>query len=48
MRSTSGMMRLISRSLLVPKTLAISLLINAIFPAELEDSPVFSGLQCAC
>ena len=34
MRSTSGIMRLISRSLLVPKTLAITLLINALFLQE--------------
>ena len=48
MRSTSGIRRLISRSLLVPKTLAINLLINAIFPAELEVSPLFSGASVRC
>src|SRR6516225_1788239 len=34
MRSTSGARRFISRSLLVPKTLAINLLINAILPCR--------------
>src|SRR6476660_4519738 len=48
MRSTSGIRRFISRSLLVPKTLAINLLINAIFPIENSvEAPGFSPVNLA-